>query len=119
MLGLAQDPSVKAVLDLVHPIIGHLDLGAPGALLGGPAGGLVSLIQLVGGLMAVESISREIERFADLVVSMLATDTVQALTAHAAATRAASPTSSPASTPTIPTSWRSSRGRPRSTPTTS
>lgn len=78
---LASDPTVHGVLDLVRPALPSFDLGAPGALLGGPAGGLVSLIQLIAGLMAVETASREFERMAALVEAMLHTDRINGLLA--------------------------------------
>jgi hypothetical protein len=76
---LPSDPSVGALLQLVGALVPHLDIGAPGALLGGPVGGLVSLVQLVAGLMLVDSASAEIERAALLVASMLPADQIAGL----------------------------------------
>ena len=75
-------PAVSGVLDLVGRVLPGFDLGSPGALLGGPAGGLVSLVQLVGGLMAVDSISADIERKTALVASVLDAPRLAALVAQ-------------------------------------
>ena len=66
-----ENPAIGGVLDLIGRVLPGFDLGSPGALLGGPAGGLVSLVQLVGGLMAVDTISADIERKAALVARVL------------------------------------------------
>jgi hypothetical protein len=81
LAALASDPTIHGILELVRPVLPGFDLTAPGEILGGPAGGLVSLIQLIAGLMAVETASREIERMAVLIDGMLAAGRVQDLMA--------------------------------------
>jgi hypothetical protein len=72
-------PAVRTVVDLVGPL--GLDLRSPGALIGGPAGGLVSLIQLLGALLGVETASREIQERAELVLRVLQGERIASLSA--------------------------------------
>src|SRR5262245_47047107 len=53
-------PGPRALLDTLAAM--GVDIRAPGALLGGTAGGIVSLVQLLGALMGVEATSAELER---------------------------------------------------------
>ncbi len=69
--GVLDNPAVGGLLDLVARVVPGFDLGATGAAVGGPIGGVLSLLQLVGGLMAVDTISAEVERRAVLVAGML------------------------------------------------
>lgn len=72
-------PAVRSMLDIVGPF--GLDLSSPGALVGGPAGGLVSLVQLVGALLGVETASGRIEERATLAADLLAAPRIEALIA--------------------------------------
>jgi hypothetical protein len=56
-----------------------LDLRAPGSLIGGAAGGVVSLVQLLGALMGVEATSAEIERRIALSADLLDAERLLAL----------------------------------------
>ena len=76
---LGEMPAISSVVDLVAPL--GLDLRAPGALVGGPAGGLVSLVQLVGALLGVDTASREIAGRAQLAVGLLSADRIAGLVA--------------------------------------
>jgi hypothetical protein len=70
-------PVVATLSDLLGGL--GLDVGGPGARLGGAAGGVVSLLQLLGALLAVESISRTIESRATLAADLLAADRLAGL----------------------------------------
>ncbi len=76
---LGQVPAVRSIVDLVGPL--GLDLRAPGALIGGPAGGLISLVQLLGALLGVDTASREIEDRARLAIDLLQIGRINALVA--------------------------------------
>ena len=76
---LGDIPGVQPVIDIFAPL--GLDLRAPGALVGGPSGGLISLIQLVGALLGVETASREIDERAELAVGLLAAPRIAGLVA--------------------------------------
>lgn len=75
--GLGSLPGVQALTGGISAV--GLDLRAPGALLGGAAGGVVSLVQLLGALMGVEVASAEIERRMSLAADLLAADRLSAL----------------------------------------
>jgi hypothetical protein len=64
----AVDGVVRAVSGLVP---GGVDLGAPAGALGGAAGGVVALVQLLGALMAAETLTHDIRAAAELVGGML------------------------------------------------
>jgi hypothetical protein len=70
-------PGPRALLDALAAL--GVDLRAPGALLGGTAGGIVSLVQLLGALMGVEATSAEIERRIDLSADLLDADRLAVL----------------------------------------
>lgn len=81
-------PAVRTVIDIIGPL--GLDLRAPGALVGGPAGGLISLVQLVGALLGVDTASREIDERAALAVDMLSADRITGLISSVSGGRGAS-----------------------------
>src|SRR3954447_13544821 len=62
--GLGSLPAPRALAEVLAAF--GVDLRAPGALLGGTAGGIVSLVQLLGALLGVEAATAEIERRIDL-----------------------------------------------------
>jgi hypothetical protein len=75
--GLGSLPGLPAVTGGLATI--GVDLRAPGALLGGTAGGIVSLVQLLGALMGVEATSAEIERRISLSADLLGAERLAAL----------------------------------------
>jgi len=73
-------PLVGSLGDLVGAV--GLDVRAPGAMLGGAAGGLVSLAQLLGALLTVEAVSRTIDERAALTVDLLSAERLAGLIAR-------------------------------------
>ncbi len=76
---IGDTPGVQSVLDIVGPL--GLDLRSPGALVGGPAGGLISLVQVIGALVGVDTTSREIEERSSLAIDLLSADRIASLIA--------------------------------------
>ena len=77
----ARGGSIAATIRSVTGLVpGGIDLEAPIAALGGQAGGIVALVQLLGALMATETLTRELESSAALVGGMLDLGQVEALT---------------------------------------
>ncbi|HEY5981719.1 MAG TPA: hypothetical protein VIT41_18995 [Microlunatus sp.] len=70
-------PAVQSVTGLLGAL--GLDLSAPGALLGRTAHGVVSLAELIGGLLAVEAASRRIEERAALASDLLSAERLAGL----------------------------------------
>lgn len=77
---LGQVPIVGSLADLAGAL--GVDVRAPGTLLGGVAGGIVSLVQLLGALLAVEAASRAIETQALLATDLLGADRLAGLVAR-------------------------------------
>lgn len=66
------DPSVDALLGLLGGVLpGDVDVGGTIGDIGSRAAALRGLVRLVGGLMSVESRSRELRELADMVATML------------------------------------------------
>ncbi len=76
-MSIGSVPLVGTLADLTGAL--GLDLRAPGAMIGGAAGGVVSLVQLFGALLAVESISRTIEERAALASELLGAERLTGL----------------------------------------
>jgi hypothetical protein len=70
---LAEDPTVRQLAALLG---GGLELGAAAAHVTGPLSGIASLVRLVGGLMAVESVVGDIDVGIDVVDSFLAAGSI-------------------------------------------
>jgi len=73
-------PLVGSLADLLGAL--GLDLRSPGTLIGGTAGGIVALLQLVGALLAVEAASRAIEARATLAADLLGAERLTGLVAR-------------------------------------
>ena len=73
-------PIVGTLTDLLGPL--GLDLRAPGGLIGGVAGGAVSLITLIGALCTVEATSRRLADQAELVARVVDADRLAGVVAR-------------------------------------
>jgi hypothetical protein len=71
-------PAGDALRALTGMLPAEIDLQAPIDLLGGSAAGIVSLIRLLGGLMATDTLTRELASSAALIGGMLRPDAADA-----------------------------------------
>ena len=82
--GIGSLPVIRSLSDLLGAL--GLDLSGPAGTLGRTAQGIVSLAELLGGLLAVEAASRRIETQATLAVDLLGAERLSALVARVRAT---------------------------------
>ncbi|HEV8249658.1 MAG TPA: hypothetical protein VGQ15_06760 [Gaiellaceae bacterium] len=75
-------PVGETLRTLTGIVPADLDLQKPIDLLGGTASGVVSLVRLLGGLMATDTLTRELASSSALIAGMIRTDAVDAAIAR-------------------------------------